>query len=334
MLPPFVSGPDLKPLDTDTASKATAAPASQLDKLSLSSIPATPSTDEAQELFTLVAALEAFANSTDDGEEASHDEATPSLDEQRSAAQQLADELGALQSIYGDDSLHLLSIPTHGAASEASPSSWQPGSRLRIALSTSVEAPYSSSSSEEEAQLPIRISATLPPHYPVSSIAPQLQLLSRYIGDHGVDHLLFGEVLKAFLHSAPTEGVAFTKGDVVLFEAVEWVREKVASWYAERCKEREKAAPHKADAVAAVNEAAPRLAADSAASIAAATAPQKGVTSYDTAQEDASHAELVSAPALTERKSVFVGHAAKITDPSQVSLSFLAFSRAHTDAHV
>lgn len=187
-------------------------------------------------MSSLIAQLEKFASSDAAASDAGDG---PPAEEQREAAQQLADEVAALQSIYGDDSLHLLSFassagPSSAASTSAGP--WRPGQRLRFAISTTVEPP--ARAGVEDESIPIRLSATLPAHYPASASPPQLQLLSRYVGDESVDHTLFGQVLKAYLHSSPADGVAFTRGEVALFEGTEWVRERIAAWYAARVAER------------------------------------------------------------------------------------------------
>ncbi|PWO01059.1 UPF0029-domain-containing protein [Tilletiopsis washingtonensis] len=279
--------------------------------LSLSSRPTTPA-DEAGDVSSLIAQLEKFASSDAAASDAGDE---PPAEEQREAAQQLADEVAALQSIYGDDSLHLLSFassagPSSAASTSAGP--WRPGQRLRFAISTTVEPP--ARAGVEDESIPIRLSATLPAHYPASASPPQLQLLSRYVGDESVDHTLFGQVLKAYLHSSPADGVAFTRGEVALFEGTEWVRERIAAWYAARVAERTANGRASAPAPARqeLSQASTSIAQDAQPS-------QPGTTTFD---DDASSRQplpkIFSAPALTERKSVFVGHAARITSPDEV----------------
>ncbi|CDW98046.1 hypothetical protein [Sporisorium scitamineum] len=168
------------------------------------------------------------------------------------AATQLAEELMALQSIYTDDAIHLFKIsPLDGesraaqdeqldSGNVADPKSWLPGSKITLSVSTDVETSTES--------IPIRLAAALPPFYPHSARPPQLQLLSRYIGGFSVDAKLFGEILRAFYHEETSgeaaldaeepglgsawiggskdRGVQWASGQVVLFEGIEWVKEK------------------------------------------------------------------------------------------------------------
>ena len=74
----------------------------------------------------------------------------------------------------------------------------------------------------------LHILATLPRSYPSTS-PPQLQLLSRYVGPFIVDPALSGPVLRTYFSSLT--GVAWTAGDVAVFDGVEHVREKATQWY-------------------------------------------------------------------------------------------------------
>ena len=47
--------------------------------------------------------------------------------------------------------------------------------------------------------VPFTLCVSLPPAYPLSRTAPQLQLLSRYIGPFGVDSELFGTITRTFI---------------------------------------------------------------------------------------------------------------------------------------
>lgn len=305
------SGEDLKPVDEGKKKEKADEPA--MAALSLSSRPTTPA-EEAGDVNSLIAQLEAFASS--EGEASAAADA-PAAEEQREAAQQLADEVAALQSIYGDDSLHMLSIASPAGPSSAATTaagSWAPGQRLRFAISTTIEPPAGAEASDEG--VPIRLSATLPAHYPACASPPQLQLLSRYIGDESVDHTLVGQVLKAYLHSSPADGVPFTRGEVALFEGTEWARERIAAWYAARVAER--TANGRANAQQSA-QARQELAQASTSIAQEAQPSQAGTTTFDDDVSDRLPLpQIVSAPALTERKSVFVGHAARISSPDEV----------------
>lgn len=67
-----------------------------------------------------------------------------------------------------------------------------------------LQAPYDS--------VNLRILVTLGPTYPAEA-PPQLQLLSRYLGDFGVDSDIFGSVLRVFI---ARPGVEWNAGDVAI----------------------------------------------------------------------------------------------------------------------
>lgn len=285
------------------------------------------------------------------------------------AAQQLSEELLALQSIYGDDAFQLIhighpSVPSRSAApsrsstpngenapAEADAADWTPGARIRLALTTAIDVGASSSSDNEDPPS-IRLALTLPPEYPHSASPPQLQLLGRYIGAHAVDHVLFGAVLRCFFHHYPhstedgwegatpgaglEEGVHWTPGEVVLFEGVEWAKERVTAWYNAREEERLREVANRQEQSAA---AGPTSASASASAISRTDEQSKGVTSFDAElyEPDSASAHagkarrdqqgngiskkvLVSASPLTDRKSVFIGHAVRIDHPDEVSV--------------
>ena len=268
----------------------------------------------------LVKELEAFAASTTAGAGLQDNSSLPPLHEQKEAAQQVAEELIALQSIFGEDNVQLLQLrrptdaiahsrPQTPASDTETGKSWGPEVTIRLCIAFQIDAEIPDS---DEPPL-VRLSATLPPSYPIDEHAPQLQLLNRYIGAHGVDHSLFGCVQRVFMEGAGADDSRqglWQPGNVALFDGIEKVRELVQSWYEEREGER----------------VARRLADDS-------HRPQS-ITSFDpddkredesdsamdmaTGEPERHKFEIVSSPPITERKSVFVGHVARIKDPSQV----------------
>lgn len=252
------------------------------------------------------------------------------------AATQLAEELMALQSIYTDDAIHLLKVaPINGGAGlvapsdeqvgkedVADPTAWLPGSKITLSISTDVET---------QDAIPIRLAATLPPFYPHSSRPPQLQLLSRYVGGFSVDAKLFGEILRAFYHQSEgplgeqvdaeetpdaawvggsmDRGVKWAPGEVVLFEGIEWVKEKVMDWWNEKEAER-------LEAASSTNTLPPL-------STLAAPAPAANITNFPADAAPASRPKpftgtLFQTEPIIERKSEFIGYAASITSPDQV----------------
>jgi len=244
----------------------------------------------------------------------------------REAAQQVADELVALQSIFGDENVEILPIRTSQSgviqtptalgklddwsSGTASEFTWQHKQPIRLCITIPMDLEQIEAQNEESSSM--KISATLPAGYPQISKSPQLQLLSRYIGSHGVDHFLFGQVLKLFHHGGnSTDHLDFHQGEVILFDAIEKVREKVEQWYSEREAQRlqrkedidsyRNSAQEKSSQSQPVNEGGTEVNNE------VPVDEHQGVT-------------FLSAPAITERKSVFVGHCAILTDVSQVGL--------------
>ena len=155
---------------------------------------------------------------------------------QTSATQELADELAALSSIYesadGQPSLSLFTrSPTSRSSSPAR--AWVPSSTrpLRLVLSTTLS---------ESHEHPLHILISIPSTYPHSE-SPLLQLHDRYIGPELVSDDLFGVILRTYMHEeALGDGVQWRKGEVCLYEGIEWVRDRCAAWVAEKEEERRK----------------------------------------------------------------------------------------------
>lgn len=155
---------------------------------------------------------------------------------------------------------------------------------------------------------------SIPPAYP-STAAPQLQLLSRYIGPFGVDHALFGAILRTYISS---EGVEWIADTVCVFDGLEWVKERCTEWY--NTKKSEKLAGE------LLREDEKNL---------AANVPDveedknKKISGLNENWEEApppvptgipEGLEIIEAEPVVDRKSAFVGRACRITDPSQVRL--------------
>ncbi|SJX62508.1 related to YIH1 [Sporisorium reilianum f. sp. reilianum] len=289
---------------------------------------------------TLIARIEAYAadpaSLTVPGSWTRHPQWLDDEAQRLDAATQLAEELMALQSIYTDDAVHLLKItplsseiaaapaaPAQdeqlGSENVADPNSWLPGSKITLSVSTDVEAASES--------IPIRLAVTLPPFYPHGARPPQLQLLSRYIGGFSVDAKLFGEILRAFYHEEASgdaamdaeeadvgsawaggsaeRGVQWASGQVVLFEGIEWVKEKTADWWNDKEAERNSASTQPTATAAATTQPSWDNVTTFLPSSVPPPAPFSG-TLFQTAS-------------IIERKSEFIGYAARITSPTQVA---------------
>ncbi|EST04756.1 Impact, N-terminal [Kalmanozyma brasiliensis GHG001] len=284
-------------------------------------------------LSTLIARIEAYAADPTTfaipGPSTRHELWLEDESQRIDAATQLSEELMALQSIYTDDAIHVLKIAPLGAEPAATssddqlgkedvadPNAWLPGCKITLSISTDVEA-------QDEA-IPIRLAVTLPPFYPHSSRPPQLQLMSRYVGGFSVDPKLFGEILRAFYHQTEEaadaaeedgegaawiggsmdRGVKWTPGEVVLFEGIEWVKEKVTDWWGEKEAERLQSAP-----TSSLNDTTEQS--------------DEKVTTFTPAPSIKQPAPftgtLFQTTSIIERKSEFIGYAASITSPAQVA---------------
>lgn len=154
------------------------------------------------------------------------------------------------------------------------------------------------------------ILVSIPRNYP-STAAPQLQLLSRYIGAFGVDHSLFGSVLKTYISS---EGVDWAPDTVCVFDGLEWVKERCSEWYS--AKKSEKLAgellreDEKSFATQEIEEGKNKTISDPHDHWEEPSAPLPATIPEGI--------EIIEAEPITDRKSAFVGRACRITDPSQV----------------
>ena len=153
---------------------------------------------------------------------------------------------------------------------------------------------------------------SIPTTYPATS-APQLQLLSRYIGPFGVDSILFGAVLRTFISS---EGIEWVADSVCVFDGLENVKERCSEWYGQK----------KSEKLAGELLRGDERGADSALEVGK---EKKKIVELEENTEAPSPPlsvgiptgiEIVEAEPITDRKSSFVGRACKITDPAQVRL--------------
>ncbi|KAJ7764530.1 ribosomal protein S5 domain 2-type protein [Mycena maculata] len=201
----------------------------------------------------------------------------------------VASEIEVLQSIYGDDAIQL--FLDHSSASHT-----------HDPTLTRYEAVLSLPSPHEEVS--IRVLVSLPDNYPATA-APQLQLLSRYIGAFGADAALFGEVLRTFISS--TSGAEWAPGTVCVFDGLQNVLDRCAAWYGDRL---------------SAEAAGELVRADMHAERAVAPPVSQSVahrTEADTqAPQMPQGIKMFVAEPITDRKSAFVGRACAISDPSQV----------------
>jgi hypothetical protein len=161
----------------------------------------------------------------------------------------------------------------------------------------------------------LKILVSLPPSYPSTS-PPQLQLLSKYIGAFGADSDLFGSILRTYISISGTE---WTQDTVCVFDGLQNVTERCLAWYEDKLN----------------NEKIGELARDD---------PKRQLGNEHASARDNNHVDdgegdsglipnehqnppialptgvqIHVADFITDRKSVFVGRACRISHPSEVS---------------
>ncbi|KAI0938144.1 hypothetical protein AcV5_001166 [Taiwanofungus camphoratus] len=222
----------------------------------------------------------------------------------------IASEIGVLQSIYGDHAVCVWHPQSLGSSENAREDELrhenglsEPGT-IRYEVTINVSSPDDPSTTH-----PLTILVSLSPPYP-TSVPPQLQLLSRYLGPFGTDATLFGAVLRTYISR---DGVEWMPGGVCVFDGLEWVRERCMDWLREKMNAVKVGGMVREDEreVESVNEgtegnAKPRHEHTREMQEMEARIPE-GV-------------EIIEAEPIHDRKSVFVGRACRITDPLQVQM--------------
>ncbi|KAG9074328.1 eIF2 kinase Gcn2p negative regulator, partial [Ceratobasidium sp. UAMH 11750] len=198
-------------------------------------------------------------------------------------------ELQALESIYLSESIRVWPI------SLSHPDSGH--SKIRFEIITSLQSPH------EDVSLHILV--TMPPSYPASS-PPQLQLLSRYIGAFSVDPGLSGLVLRTYFSSLA--GVAWAPGDSAVFDGVEHVRERATTWYQGKLSEKtagelQREIDKETHTAGLVHESEKEIPKELAVPV-----------------ELPAGIEFTVTEPITDRKSVFIGRACRITHHEQVPI--------------
>ena len=163
----------------------------------------------------------------------------------------------------------------------------------------------------------IRILVSLPPTYPGSS-PPQLQLLSRYVGAFGADSSLFGSVLRTFIS---TNGVEWTPDTVCVFDGLQTVLERCTTWYEDRLSAEKAGELVREDAREHSNghlEPGLEISKAEVHSHDEDRPPEESIS--PSALPDG--IQMFAAEPITDRKSVFVGRACRISQPAEAGHLF------------
>ncbi|KAG6861968.1 hypothetical protein C0995_009152 [Termitomyces sp. Mi166 len=214
----------------------------------------------------------------------------------------VASEIEVLQSIYGENAVKLWH-PSRAEQDRKTNTEWTDDT-IRYEVELSLLSPHEDVS--------VRILVSLPETYPVSS-PPQLQLLSRYVGAFGADSGLFGSILRMFIS---VNGVEWTADTVCVFDGLQSVVERCTAWYENRL---------------SMEKAGELLREDAKESSGRHTnTPPSEVNNHMSSEDTISiepsvnslpeGLELFMAEPITDRKSVFVGRACRISHHSEVPL--------------
>ncbi|KIJ20472.1 hypothetical protein PAXINDRAFT_166521 [Paxillus involutus ATCC 200175] len=222
--------------------------------------------------------------------------------------EQVASEIGVLQSIYGDGAIHLWHPTRGGSPEHSSISERRPASNGETAETIRYVVSLNLGSHED---VSIRILVSLPPSYPASS-SPQLQLLSRYIGAFGVDASLFGSILRTFIS---TSGIEWSPDTICVFDGLQSVLERCEAWYEDRLSREKVGELRREDTLAREQPQEESLKEEDAE---VPRIPRPEPLPQDAALPEG--IKLIQAEPIVDRRSVFVGRACRISDPLQVPL--------------
>ncbi|KAM0792699.1 hypothetical protein ACM66B_002479 [Microbotryomycetes sp. NB124-2] len=250
---------------------------------------------------------------------------------------QVADELLSLGAIYdssltGDDD-HV-GRSQYGALSvvsgtDSNDNNERSDQALRLVLTTTLPA---STSNETDDKLSMLI--TIPSTYPESD-PPLLQLKSMYLSSFSVSDKLWSAVLRTFMHegggaSGDDAGVEFVPGQECLFQGIEYARETCQRWVDEQKqtahdREVDRAASNPVYQIAFTSSHGQQSSQDSKLDSDDVSDRQNQHRTQPEWRSSNGHSdEVVECPAivstepLVERKSVFVGHAARVRSLTEV----------------
>ncbi|KAG6900433.1 hypothetical protein C0993_010821 [Termitomyces sp. T159_Od127] len=215
----------------------------------------------------------------------------------------VASEIEVLKSIYGENAVKLWHPPgiTQGRKSKSE----QTDDTIRYEVELSLLSPHE--------DVTMRLLVSLPATYPLSS-PPQLQLLSRYVGAFGADSGLFGSILRTFIS---VNGVEWAADTVCVFDGLQSVVERCTAWYEDRLNMEKAGELLREDAKEQSGRHTDTLPTETNkhASSEHADAIEIPVNSLPEGLQ------LFVAEPITDRKSVFIGRACRISHPSEAGFN-------------
>lgn len=163
----------------------------------------------------------------------------------------------------------------------------------------------------------LKILVSLPHSYPSTS-PPQLQLLSKYIGAFSADSDLFGAILRTYISINGTE---WNQDTVCVFDGLQKVLERCLAWYEDRLNSVKEGELARGDLkgqlsneVIEAGRSSPVINHDGDEIEGLIVGEHQSLpTALPTG------VQMFVADPLTDRKSVFVGRACRISHPSEVS---------------
>ncbi|KAG5654221.1 hypothetical protein H0H81_005908 [Sphagnurus paluster] len=213
----------------------------------------------------------------------------------------VSSEIEVLLSIYGEGALKIWHPPKSNNRISTAESRDE---TIRYEVELSLLSPYE--------DISVRMLVSLPPTYPISS-PPQLQLLSRYVGAFGADSTLFGSILRTFIS---VNGIEWTAETVCVFDGLQSVVERCTAWYEHRLSLEKAGELLREDAREHVNgfvQTPPSEVEDSHR-----PSPEDAISISTSLKSLPEGLEIFTAEPITDRKSVFVGRACRISHPSEV----------------
>lgn len=157
----------------------------------------------------------------------------------------------------------------------------------------------------------VRFIVSIPATYPEAS-PPQLQLLSKYVGDFLVDSSLFGSILRLYLSS---EGVKWSAGQICVFDGLESAASKCSDWYGLRLSEKSAAAMQRMDGLGLRQPY--QMEEESSQNTMEIPLTESDVP--DPISSLLPGVVIHEASPIQDRRSVFVGRACRLTHPDEVA---------------